>query len=49
MEKKVMVSACILICCEPRKYTEAAKMIKGVKGVYLPAAGGMRSLGVRTK
>jgi hypothetical protein len=49
MEKKIMVSACILICCEPRKYTEVAKMIKGVKGVYLPAAGGMRSLSVRAK
>jgi len=33
MERKVMVSACILICCEPRKYSDVAKMLKEVKGV----------------
>ena len=36
-----MVSACILICCELRKYTEVTKMVKGVNGVYLSAGGGM--------
>ena len=39
-----MVLACILICCELRKYTEVTKMVKGVNGVYLSAGGVMRSL-----
>jgi len=28
-----MVSACILICCEPGKYSDVAKKIRGLKGV----------------
>lgn len=28
-----MVSACILICCEPGKYPDVAKKIKEIKGV----------------
>jgi DNA-binding Lrp family transcriptional regulator len=28
-----MVSACVLICCEPGKYSDVAKKIKGLKGV----------------
>jgi len=33
MERKVMVSACILICCGPGKYPDVAKKVKEVKGV----------------
>jgi len=33
MEEKVMVSACIWICCEPGKYPDVAKKVKEVKGV----------------
>jgi len=28
-----LVSACILICCEPGKYPDVAKKVKEVKGV----------------
>jgi len=28
-----MVSACILICCEPGKYPDVTKRVKEVKGV----------------
>jgi DNA-binding Lrp family transcriptional regulator len=31
--RMVMVSACILICCEPRKYPDVAEKVKEVKGV----------------
>jgi len=28
-----MVLACVLVCCEPKKYSEVAKKIREVKGV----------------
>ena len=28
-----MVSACVLVCCEPGRYPEVAKKVKDVKGV----------------
>jgi len=28
-----MVSACILVCCEPGQYKTVTKAIKGIKGV----------------
>jgi len=28
-----MVSACVLVCCEPGRYPEVAEEVKGVKGV----------------
>jgi DNA-binding Lrp family transcriptional regulator len=33
MERKKLVSACILICCEPGKYPEVAEKVKEIKGV----------------
>jgi len=28
-----MVSACVLVCCEPGRYPDVAKKVKDVKGV----------------
>lgn len=28
-----MVSACVLVCCEPGKYSEVAKKVRELKGV----------------
>jgi DNA-binding Lrp family transcriptional regulator len=33
MEEMALVSACILICCEPGKHSEVAKRVGNVKGV----------------
>jgi uncharacterized protein with GYD domain len=31
--ERVMISACVLICCEPGKYSDVTKKARGLKGV----------------